>query len=261
MVSARPLPRASSARSPARARAPRACLLCGARPALSPHPHLRRPPLARRPPLGARRRYGVPASAAAQFESVFVNSAFNTLCQADPELIFKKSSMVPPAFLAAHGLTPCRALQRPGQFVVTLPQVRARAAPCVAVAVAALRPLSAGAWLRGRAHPPGCGRRPALFARPGGCARPATSRASPCALAPPRLSAARCRSLAVLRHTTLASAMASLLPRPSTLPPSIGCRARRRAAVAPAACTCAIAAARRRASAAPAALALARLAR
>lgn len=66
--------------------------------------------------------YGIPASQAHDFERVFCDEAFADLSGQDPELIYKKSCMVSPAFLAAHGVRPCRALQQAGQFVVTLPQ-------------------------------------------------------------------------------------------------------------------------------------------
>lgn len=66
--------------------------------------------------------YGLSATQAHAYEAAFCRHAFPTHVGKDPGMAFKKSSMVSPAFLAAHGVLPCRAVQRPGQFVVTLPQ-------------------------------------------------------------------------------------------------------------------------------------------
>lgn len=65
--------------------------------------------------------YGVSAAHAAQFESTFAE-AFPTGVSKDPEIMLRKAAMVPPWYLAEHGVPLCRAVQRPGQFVVTLPQ-------------------------------------------------------------------------------------------------------------------------------------------
>jgi len=42
--------------------------------------------------------------------------------ESDPTLLIKKATMVPPSMLTRRGVRVCHALQRPGEFVVTLPQ-------------------------------------------------------------------------------------------------------------------------------------------
>jgi len=64
--------------------------------------------------------YGVPSAHAAAFEAVFSES-FGSNVEVDPELFVKKASMVPPWLLSQRGIPVCRAVQEPGQYVVTLP--------------------------------------------------------------------------------------------------------------------------------------------
>lgn len=65
--------------------------------------------------------YGVSARDADRFETAF-SDAFAATVDIDPELYIKKASMVPPWQLLEKGIPVCRALQEPGQFIVTLPQ-------------------------------------------------------------------------------------------------------------------------------------------
>ena len=48
---------------------------------------------------------------------------------ADPQLLLKKSSMLPPSLLLEEGVPVSRVVQRPGQFVVTLPQAHRATEP------------------------------------------------------------------------------------------------------------------------------------
>ena len=66
--------------------------------------------------------YGVSPAHASGFDRVFNTSGFAAEVEADPQLIFKKSAMLPPSLLLDEGVPVSRALQQPGQFVVTLPQ-------------------------------------------------------------------------------------------------------------------------------------------
>ena len=65
--------------------------------------------------------YGVSSRHAPTFDAAF-HKAFTQGVENDPELFLKKASMVPPSTLLAAGVPVCRAVQRPGQFIVTLPQ-------------------------------------------------------------------------------------------------------------------------------------------
>jgi len=65
--------------------------------------------------------YGVSSRDAERFEACF-SATFDESVKGDPELFIKKASMVPPWKLLSSGVPVCRAVQEPGQFVVTLPQ-------------------------------------------------------------------------------------------------------------------------------------------
>jgi len=66
--------------------------------------------------------YGVSPRQAAAFDRVFADVAFPRDVESDPTLLIKKATMVPPSMLTRRGVRVCHALQRPGEFVVTLPQ-------------------------------------------------------------------------------------------------------------------------------------------
>jgi hypothetical protein len=66
-------------------------------------------------------RYGVPGSQAELFEEIFQREAPD-LFQRDPKLLFKLCTMISPAKLTEGGVKVVRALQNPGEFVVTFPQ-------------------------------------------------------------------------------------------------------------------------------------------
>ena len=65
--------------------------------------------------------YGVSSLHADAFEGAFSDHLAAGVAH-DPELFVKKASMVPPSTLLERGVPVCRAVQEPGQFVVTLPQ-------------------------------------------------------------------------------------------------------------------------------------------
>ena len=74
-------------------------------------------------------RYGVSPANAAEFDRVFKTRGFPDQVAADPQLLLKKSSMLPPSLLLEEGVPVSRVVQRPGQFVVTLPQACRAAEP------------------------------------------------------------------------------------------------------------------------------------
>ena len=67
-------------------------------------------------------RYGVSPAHASAFEAAYNDGAFADDVSNDPELQLKKAAMVPPSVLLSAGVPVCRAVQRPGQFVFTLPR-------------------------------------------------------------------------------------------------------------------------------------------
>jgi len=66
--------------------------------------------------------YGVSPANASEFDRVFKTRGFPDQVAADPQLLLKKSSMLPPSMLLEEGVPVSRVVQKPGQFVVTLPQ-------------------------------------------------------------------------------------------------------------------------------------------
>ena len=81
------------------------------------------------PPSVPCTRYGVSPANAAEFDRVFKTRGFPDQVAADPQLLLKKSSMLPPSLLLEEGVPVSRVVQRPGQFVVTLPQACRAAEP------------------------------------------------------------------------------------------------------------------------------------
>ena len=66
--------------------------------------------------------YGVPPADAHAFEEVHAKQAFAKEVHNDPTMVLKKNSMIPPSMLVDAGVRVVHAVQRPGQFIVTLPQ-------------------------------------------------------------------------------------------------------------------------------------------
>ena len=72
--------------------------------------------------------YGVPRPAALQFERVALDHvcAHNVSSTDDEDGVFKeieeKTTMFPPSVLLQHGIPVYKALQKPGEFVVTFPR-------------------------------------------------------------------------------------------------------------------------------------------
>ena len=66
--------------------------------------------------------YGVSPTQADQFDAVVADDAFPSQVSADAHLLMSKSYMVPPSMLIDRGVRVCRAVQRPGEWVITLPR-------------------------------------------------------------------------------------------------------------------------------------------
>eukprot|EP01113_Clastostelium_recurvatum_P018013 TRINITY_DN2125_c0_g1_i1.p1 TRINITY_DN2125_c0_g1~~TRINITY_DN2125_c0_g1_i1.p1 ORF type:complete len:842 (+),score=204.27 TRINITY_DN2125_c0_g1_i1:177-2702(+) len=65
--------------------------------------------------------YGIPASASEQFEEVMKRS-MPQLFERHPDLLHMLVTMISPGTLKANGVSVCRTLQHPGEFVITFPQ-------------------------------------------------------------------------------------------------------------------------------------------
>ena len=72
--------------------------------------------------------YGVPAHAASQFENVVLHHVYNHKILSKHgedgafQLLAHKTTMFPPNILLQHDVAVCRAVQKPGEFVITFPR-------------------------------------------------------------------------------------------------------------------------------------------
>ncbi|EKX49136.1 hypothetical protein GUITHDRAFT_68209, partial [Guillardia theta CCMP2712] len=65
--------------------------------------------------------YGVPGGEAEKFEQVFYNEV-PELFEKDPKLLFKLCTMISPKVFQERGVRVYHTVQRPGEFIVTMPQ-------------------------------------------------------------------------------------------------------------------------------------------